>query len=299
MISDTALSEKILPKIPTIETRARQERKTKSINVKDVILQDAKEPLVKIKGGYGYYGTLSTDKKNNYIQCAVCGQFFDNLSFHLRVHKLTVKAYKDLFKLSSTTSLMGETKRQEYIGRMTEMRLSTMTRKRKNFFKKNKSVYKNRRIGKKSLQYYNKHDKCPDQIIHKIKLLHKKLGRTPSSNDFRREYNIHPDIATTHFGSWNKAIKLAGLDPNPIGKRLGENQKYSDEYLLQVIKDFFDNNGRPPTTSDFKRGNNALPGKGVIEYHFGNLTKARELAGIPEMTYKHGMWLEVQNETVL
>lgn len=53
-----------------------------------------------------------------------------------------------------------------------------------------------------------------DEIVEVLQDLAVKLGRTPSSRDFEKHVGMSSATVQHHFGSYNRAVELAGLVPN-------------------------------------------------------------------------------------
>ena len=74
------------------------------------------------------------------------------------------------------------------------------------------------------------------------------------------------------FGSWNEAIKRAGLQANRF-------TKITDNELLEYLIKFYKENGRPPSEQDFSK-NQKYPGSRMYYKRFGSWQKALKLVGI-------------------
>lgn len=83
----------------------------------------------------------------------------------------------------------------------------------------------------------------------------KKLKRTPK----RREVKNNSTILS-RFGSWNQAIKKAGLKPN-------NKKSYTKKELIQIIKDYYKKNKTVPRQIDFAK-NPKLPDPTTIKRKF-------------------------------
>lgn len=74
------------------------------------------------------------------------------------------------------------------------------------------------------------------QIITKIQKFYKKNGRIP----FKMEFP-HYNAARDRFGSWNKAIKVAGFKPNPVmfaRKYVAKDGHICDSFAEKIIDDW-------------------------------------------------------------
>ncbi|MDI3535505.1 MAG: hypothetical protein PWQ82_1870 [Thermosediminibacterales bacterium] len=79
------------------------------------------------------------------------------------------------------------------------------------------------------------------ELIENLKDTARKLGRTPKKREIRSPGSW---VYIERFGSWNKALKTAGLAPL---KEIG----LSKEHLKKVILDFYKKHSRTPSVSDF------------------------------------------------
>jgi hypothetical protein len=74
------------------------------------------------------------------------------------------------------------------------------------------------------------------RMVKEIQRIASELGqKSLSENEFDKHHQLGGVTTAGHqFGSWNDAIKAAGLEPNPMG---GSHQEkiYSDDELLQEI----------------------------------------------------------------
>ncbi len=75
-------------------------------------------------------------------------------------------------------------------------------------------------------------------------------------------------IITRRFGGWNRALEKAGL---PLNKK--NKLKYTDEELLQLLKDKAQELGRSPYRRELIEG-------ATIDTRFGSWNKALEKAGL-------------------
>jgi len=252
-----------------------------------LILGPYKEPLRKIENGHGYFGALSFDVEGR-LQCHVCGEVFDNLSAHLRTHKISVKEYRSKFGIAPRRKLISE-KERELCKERRLRQMAAWTPEQKQKFrddsKKHLSKATEARAKTKyeiSPEHLNLRGICPDQLLELINRAVKHYGYVPSSREFNALFTnrYHEPIYRT-FGSWSNAVKKAGhkLKKQAYNKRGGK--KYDDEELLDYLSVFYQEHNKIPTKSDCYRG--FLPSEGAYRKHFGSFVRARELAGIPEL----------------
>lgn len=78
-----------------------------------------------------------------------------------------------------------------------------------------------------------------------LQALAAELGKTPTVVDMHEEGDYHPEVYIEVFGSWDAALKAAGLNPADIGTK-----KYPDTVLLDELQRLAQDLGRPPTQQD-------------------------------------------------
>lgn len=111
-----------------------------------------------------------------------------------------------------------------------------------------------------------------EDIIKSIKELATKLDKTPSLLDYRN-YKCKPSSPTVidRFGSWNAALVEAGFV---------EHSYISDEQLLQLLKTYYKEHNKTPSTREFD-SDSKYPNTVTYKRHFGSWNNALELAGLP------------------
>jgi len=273
------------------------ERDTKG---NELIFYNYKEPLKKIERGYGYYGVILANKEGTGIQCHICGQLFGSLNAHVRqFHKIPVRKYKEKYQLAFTTSLVSEEERMKrkmltinWLNSMSpeeKKRISEI--QRKNWLKWKKSA-RTRVQPKNTLETKNKRGTCPDQLLAKISEVAKAIGHSPTKNEFidywKSQKYVH--IIYKTFGSWDKAKQMAGQQVLTSGsvKQQRSWKKYTREELIEYMQVFYQENGRPPTTTDCRRG--LVPDGAIYKRVFGSMQNARDEAGIKEQV---GRWVNI------
>ena len=126
-------------------------------------------------------------------------------------------------------------------------------------------------------------------VIDNLQQLAKELNKNISSNDYRNS-KLKPPIAKIIklFGSWNAAL---------VASNLSIHTKITDEYLIQVLQDYYNNHGQVPTQNLFKN-NPKYPSSSTFQRRFGTWNKAIEAAGleakrhVPRNTYTKESILE-------
>src|SRR5919201_2220131 len=60
-----------------------------------------------------------------------------------------------------------------------------------------------------------------EQILDELRACAERLGRSPTMKEFAADAatTVHPQTAIEHFGTWNRAKRLAGLVPRRVATR--------------------------------------------------------------------------------
>lgn len=242
-----------------------------------------KEPLKPVEEGHGFFGTLAQTEDGTLVQCHICGHLVENLGSHAWVkHLVKAKEYRAKFQLGRTTPLCSDAWSEKYKTMKMELweRMSEEEREARRESMR-KAQQKTERVGNPvSLEILNKKGMCPDQLIEKIQQCATKLGHSPSHKEFVAEYNgKYVGAINRTFGNWNSAKKMSGLTPNKSGSRIPHNRsQYSNDDLLEYLRNFHKEKGYKPTHADWQRG--FLPSYNLYRHRFGGVAKARKLAGI-------------------
>jgi hypothetical protein len=111
-----------------------------------------------------------------------------------------------------------------------------------------------------------------EQILDELRGSAERLGRSPTMREFAAdpETTVHPQTVIEHFGSWNRAKRLAGLVPRRFATR--------DE-LLGVLRELGEELGRVPSARDIDERKGSMPSKSLYWHTFGSLTNALREAG--------------------
>src|SRR5436190_8094407 len=111
-----------------------------------------------------------------------------------------------------------------------------------------------------------------EQILDELRASAERLGRSPTMREFAAEpaTSVHPQTVIEHFGSWNRAKRLAGLVPRRFATR--------DE-LLGVLRELGEELGRVPSARDIDERKGSMPSKSLYWHTFGSLTNALREAG--------------------
>ena len=112
-----------------------------------------------------------------------------------------------------------------------------------------------------------------DTIIEAIRLFVKERGRPPKTTDFKNSGGKYPSYRTVQrqFGSWNKAIKAAGFEPNK--------KPWTDDEIIEAIQLFVKEHGKVPLMTDFLKSDGKYPSHTTVIKQFDSWNKAIEAAG--------------------
>ncbi len=107
-------------------------------------------------------------------------------------------------------------------------------------------------------------------------------GRPPTCRELRDRRDLPtPGTYIRRFGSWSAAKAAAGLDP----RRRRRPQIYTDDQLLDILRDLAAELDRPPTQLELAARRD-LPAPIAYYGHFGSWNAALEAAGL-EARHQH------------
>ena len=111
-----------------------------------------------------------------------------------------------------------------------------------------------------------------EQLLAELQACAERIGRSPTMREFAADPRtcVHPQTLVVHFGSWNRAKRLAGLVPRRFATR---------EELLGRLRTLGDELGRTPTGRDLDERRATMPSKSLYWHTFGSLSSALRAAG--------------------
>lgn len=191
-------------------------------------------PFEEVEEGFGFKGVMIEDHESGFLQCHICGKWFEIFNSHLKSqHNMTSQEYREKFGLSKSTALRSKRLRLIQSKVMSDLRRNN-PQKHTYKFKKNNYQASNRKDKPKSLETVNKFGVCDLQIADKILKLRDKLNKTPSLIDLKEEYgagfihHIHK-----RYSSYIKLCRQLGMKPITSS----HNPKYSREYFIEKFLD--------------------------------------------------------------
>ena len=125
-----------------------------------------------------------------------------------------------------------------------------------------------------------------DYLLQKLIDIKGKTQRNPKLEDLKYFEDVPSSfVYFRRFGSWNNALRFAGL-------KINVRKDYTKEELLKLLKGKFEQLGRSPTIDDVNKDKN-MPDRDTYESHFGSFNKALEAAGL-EVKYVFRTWTKEQ-----
>jgi hypothetical protein len=111
-----------------------------------------------------------------------------------------------------------------------------------------------------------------EQLLAELQACAERLGRSPTMREFATDVRtgVHPQTVVVHFGSWNRAKRLAGLVPRRFA---------TEAELLGRLRALGDELGRTPTGRDLDERRITMPSKSLYWHTFGSLSSALRAAG--------------------
>jgi Homing endonuclease associated repeat len=124
----------------------------------------------------------------------------------------------------------------------------------------------------------------PESIIGALQVFAMRAGRTPSSREWRSGSNRPTwEVITGRFGSWNKALRAAGLEPRKAG---GDMRGVTDEKIKAGLRALAKHLGHAPSNREFVQHHAWLAEHGhpssptTVRLHLGRWHDALRRAGL-------------------
>jgi hypothetical protein len=247
----------------------------------NVMLYNVKAPYT--TSGKSILGALEFDPEDDTVRCHECGAWFKGLARHLgAVHGIKSREYKLKHGLKLNSGLVAESTRAKLIKHMVTEYSRPARRKaslcnplnRKKALKARAKIKTSVRSGKKLgiPAYENLHRLCAKQLVEKIKTVQISMEKTPTTRELE-EHGVSRSAVMFHFGSHDKALKAAGMEDGIIARA----PRYTDEQLLEFLRNVVLMKNRLPSRSDYRRG--LIPNQDTYRRRFGSWSNAIQAAG--------------------
>lgn len=220
-----------------------------------VSVPDYKEPILPVRGGYGWYGLQAYDFQGDKLMCHECGKFTESLATHIKIHKLDKTQYKDKYgllhksKLTSTTLShkfsehfkgIEKVKHNQTVERLAQLRARA----------KELGIISNPKGNKYAVEFLNKHDTCPAQTLRGLIAASKVYGDDITFHQCNQFRPGLTDLIIKYHGSFNKGKQVAKLAINPpISKT-----KFPERLLLEDMVGYFRKHHKYPSLRDYRNG---------------------------------------------
>lgn len=214
-------------------------------------IYNAKEPLMKFEGGFGFDGVLALDGNDDKVQCHFCGQWFGALHNHLaREHAMSVAEYKELTGLNSKTALISEKFRESLVRSGMKKRMKNL-RPNKGHTAQTKAKIR-ATLQQNRMAIKNQRGTCPEQLIDRLIRLKEKLGRTPRHHEVP-----FMDSLKRTYGTYKEACRVANIAYVPVGyhsipasKR--KKPKYTKKDYIEFIETYYLRYREMPNAKHFR-----------------------------------------------
>jgi Homing endonuclease associated repeat len=105
-----------------------------------------------------------------------------------------------------------------------------------------------------------------EEVVRALRADAERLGRAPTGVEWRRRPLDVPGLGAvrTHFGSWNAALRAAGLE---VSKEYG---KWTRELVIGALRRDAARRGRSPTREEWSAARPTRPHWGAVEQLFGS-----------------------------
>lgn len=253
-----------------------------------------KEPLTKVAGGHGYYGVIAESEDKQWVQCHECGILVKSLSHHAKKHDMNSVEYRDKYGLGRTLSIQATSTRtlkqevyKKTFPKKSRLKAIEGLRKYREDVAAGKRSYVN---GSKvtPLEKKNRMGTCPDQLLDRLVKIAVVEGKQPGYRFMAKKHGGLLRSILTTYGSFRKAIVLAGLQDSIDY----DTRKFTKQQLVELLQIFYKEHGRSPVVSDFRSGQ--LPDYNTYHRIFGGISQARAAAKIPNQIIRSdGSFVEV------
>ena len=243
------------------------------------------EPYMEAEKGHkGYQGVVLYNEEKDKVQCAICGEWFEQLGQHVNSHKMKADEYRRTFGLGSKVALCTPTvskklsdnvspEMKEFIKKRGAEILKAMPEEKKVLNRKRILQYRREAIGFKNLTGL-----CRAQIEARLLVIRDIVKKGTIEELTMGEIRKYDISLAAHFQNKYKTVdeivKKVGLTP-------GTRDKYTEVELISQLRSWVFNNKRIPTAKDLSTAH--LPKWETYRRYFGSWRRAKEMAGLGQM----------------
>ncbi len=131
-------------------------------------------------------------------------------------------------------------------------------------------------------RYQQKGPYSDEELLESLREKARELGRKPTIKNCDLDNNMASSVTfIKHFGTWNNALKKAGLVPDDYGYR----QSWDRQKMITSLQKKAKELDRTPTVADCRSDKN-MPDPATYARHFGSWNNALKVAGL-EIQYPH------------
>lgn len=184
---------------------------------------------------------INFDSKPESYECEICGDSFDSSKgrgIH-RAHSHSEGEIKQVLigELQNLANELGGTPSQRNMTRQGAHGVKTYQKKFGSW---------NDALEEANLEINKKQSIPESELLDELIRLSTELGRTPTSRDVAEKGEYAPSNYSNKFGSWNRAVREAGLEPT-------RRRDIPKDELLTELKRLADELGHAPTVEEMKQ----------------------------------------------
>ncbi len=208
---------------------------------------------------------MSDDTKNDFV-CPVCNRKFSSKAGKMthfgQTHTDSEKREILIEELHRLNSKLGRSPKVSDVKQRSEFGYRTYD-----------SVFEswNAALEEAEIEINRRQCITDEELLDELRNIKNKIGTTPTSDDMRKNNRPDVKIYSRRFGSWNKALRKAGLNVNRVAN-------ITNNELLEDLKRVADNLSRPPTQIDID--NHGKFSHGTYQSRFGSWNNALQEAGL-------------------
>ena len=238
----------------------------------EVLVPNYKEPILPVNhGGFGWYGLMAYNEQGQ-LMCHECGEFRHGLYKHIRKHNLNPKEYKLKYGLLQKHKLASSA---------LSLRLHDALKNNPELVKRNYERFMRiRKLGElqtendgmKSIEFQNRYDTCPAQLLRWLSDAAKVYGLDVTCNEAETIRSGLSKLLRERFGSFNKAKQIVRLVANGQGPKF----RYTKELILEDMCSYYSKYHYWPTRTDYD--NRKLICNHTILHNHGGIKALRQEA---------------------